>query len=151
MMPAAIVPCPRQSFGSVLVTSRVRKTRPCSCGWEASTPLSTTATMTPEPRVSGQTSVKPRRCCAQGGPLISEEGRPACCNWQGGAWVFGGGAVTVTLAVTVFVGFAVGLGLGVGLVPASATGRTTSEVRDTHVPAPIRPAHLIEAFPPAAL
>src|SRR3954467_7646284 len=93
MMPATAVPCPMQSRIIVCVTS-TEVTWPASWMWFASTPLSTTATVTPPPRVRFQTRVKSSRCWAHG--------------WVWSAAIGWGGVQLIT-------GLGVGVGVGVGL------------------------------------
>src|SRR3954453_19329929 len=77
MMPATPVPWPTQSVRPVLVMSMLLMTL-CNCGWAVSTPLSSTATLTPAPRVCDHASLKLSICCAHGSVLIAEAGEP---NW----------------------------------------------------------------------
>jgi hypothetical protein len=68
MIPATSVPWPTQSVLAAppFFTSAPASTWSRSRGWLPSTPVSTTPTSTPAPRVSGQTRSKSRRCCAYG-------------------------------------------------------------------------------------
>ncbi len=71
MIPATAVPWPTQSRRSVAVRSTWRVTALASWGCVASTPLSTTATVTPSPLVSRHTRSKRSRSCGHGVPVTS--------------------------------------------------------------------------------
>ena len=86
MMLATAVPWPTQSApgGTPGLVPATRSgpgiTRSPNCGF-ASTPLSTTATVTPLPRVRSQTAEKRRACCAHGSPAGA--GIPGCGGQPG--------------------------------------------------------------------
>ncbi len=86
MMLATAVPWPTQSApggmpGLVPATrSGPRMTRSPNCGF-ASTPLSTTATVTPAPLVRFQTEAKPSSCCAHGAAAGATT--PGCAGQPG--------------------------------------------------------------------
>ena len=98
-------------------------TRPASCLLK-STPLSTTATVTPLPWVSGQTPLKSRTFCAQGTAAMR-----GLASFTGQSRVGRGAAGTGTgIAGGCGLGLAVGLGdaVGVGVPAADAPGACPS-------------------------
>nr|WP_255274319.1 hypothetical protein [Actinomadura madurae] len=141
MMPATSVPCPRQSSVVVPDASKLAATLPLSCGWAALMPLSTTATVTPPPRVIGHACSKSSRRCAHGSMVIADAGCPICLLHLGAGarcWVFFG-----------FAGFLVGVGAargrsaGAAGAAAAAGAKARPDVRARlAVPAAIRPPRI---------
>jgi hypothetical protein len=80
MMPATEVPCPTQSW--LPPTREMAVTRPASCRVK-STPLSTTATVTPAPRDSGHTLANASARCAHG-CLVTRAANPVVDGRQVG-------------------------------------------------------------------